>query len=50
MSRYIILGLFVLFSGLSIAAYADLAYELDGSTITSKRSVVQPQREGERPL
>lgn len=49
MSKYIILGLFVLFSGLSIAAYGYLAFELDGSTIKSKKSVVQPQNEGERP-
>jgi len=49
MSKYVILGLFVLFSGLSVAAYAYLVYELDGSTITSKKSIVQPQRENERP-
>ena len=49
MGKYVILGLFVLFSGLSVAAYAYLAYELDGSTITSKKSVAQPQRQEERP-
>ena len=49
MGKYVVLGLFVLTTGLSVAAYAYLAYELDGSTITTKHSVSQPQRQDERP-
>ena len=49
MGKYVYLGIFLLFTGLTVAAYAYLAYELDGSTITTKRSISQPQQQQERP-
>jgi hypothetical protein len=42
MGKYLFPTLFVLFLGLSAAAYAFIVFELDGSTVTTKRSISQP--------
>ncbi len=46
MSKYLLPAAFVLFSALSVAVYAYIAFELKDSTITTKRSIsVQPDVE-----
>jgi hypothetical protein len=43
MGKYLAPAVFILLLGLCVAAYAFLAFELDGSTITTKQHVTQPQ-------
>ena len=43
MGKYIYPTLFVFLLGLCVAAYAYIAFELDGSTVTSKRHLHQPE-------
>jgi hypothetical protein len=43
MFKYLAPIVFVMLLGLCVAAYAFLAFELDGSTVTSKQHLTQPQ-------
>lgn len=43
MGKYLYPALFILFLALNVAGYAYIAFELDGSTVTTKRSVAQPE-------
>lgn len=43
MGKYFYPALFVLMLGLCVAAYAYIAFELDGSTVATKQHLTQPQ-------
>ena len=43
MGKYLYPAVFVLLLGLCVAGYAYLAFELDGSTITTKQQLGQPE-------
>lgn len=43
MRKYLAPAVFVVLLGLCVAAYAFIAFELDGSTITTKRYLTQPE-------
>jgi hypothetical protein len=43
MGKYLFPALFILFLALNVAAFAFLTFELDGSTISTKQSVTQPE-------
>ena len=43
MGKYLAPAVFILLLGLCVAAYAYIAFELDGSTVTNKHNVTQPE-------
>jgi hypothetical protein len=47
MGKYLYPALFVLFLGLSLAAYAYIVLELDGSTLKTKQSISPPETPAE---
>lgn len=45
MGKMLYPALVVLFVALNVAAYAYLAFELNGSTLKTKQSIMQPERQ-----
>ena len=46
MGKYLFPVIFVLLLGLSVAAYAFIVFELDGSTVTTKRTLAPTTEQG----
>lgn len=44
MSKYLLPALFVLFLALNLVVYALITFDLDGSTVSTKQSILGPER------